>query len=58
MTSERKVLFLTLYFQLVQGNSAFRAGLFILPAAATVMVGAPIAGALTEKFAVEPVSEV
>ena len=42
--------FLTLYFQLVQGNSAFRAGLFILPAAATVMVGAPIAGALTVKF--------
>ena len=42
--------FLTLYFQLVQGNSAFRAGLFILPAAATVMVGAPIAGALTKKF--------
>ena len=42
--------FLTLYFQLVQGNSAFRAGLFILPAAATVMVGAPIAGILTRKF--------
>ena len=42
--------FLTLYFQLVQGNSAFRAGLFILPAAATVMVGAPISGALTKKF--------
>ena len=42
--------FLTLYFQLVRGNSAFRAGLFILPAAATVMVGAPIAGALTKKF--------
>ena len=42
--------FLTLYFQLVQGNSAFRAGLFILPAAATVMLGAPIAGALTKKF--------
>ena len=42
--------FLTLYFQLVQGNSAFKAGLFILPAAATVMVGAPIAGALTKKF--------
>ena len=42
--------FLTLYFQLVQGNSAFRAGLFIAPAAAMVMVGAPIAGALTKKF--------
>ena len=42
--------FLTLYFQLVQGNSAFRAGLFVAPAAATVMVGAPIAGALTKKF--------
>ena len=42
--------FLTLYFQLVQGNSAFRAGLFVAPAAATVMVGAPIAGALTVKF--------
>ena len=42
--------FLTLYFQLVQGNSAFRAGLFILPAAATVMVGAPIAGLLTKRF--------
>ena len=42
--------FLTLYFQLVQGNSAFRAGLFILPAAATVMVGASIAGVLTKRF--------
>ena len=42
--------FLTLYFQLVQGNSAFEAGLFILPAAATVMVGAPLSGALTKKF--------
>ncbi len=42
--------FLTLYFQLVQGNSAFRAGLFVAPAAATVMVGAPIAVALTKKF--------
>ena len=42
--------FLTLYFQLVQGKSAFTAGLFILPAAATVMVGAPIAGVLTKKF--------
>ena len=42
--------FLTLYFQLVQGHSAFRAGLFILPAAGTVMVGAPVAGLLTKKF--------
>ena len=42
--------FLTLYFQLVQDNSAFRAGLFVAPAAATVMVGAPIAGALTKRF--------
>ena len=42
--------FLTLYFQLVQGNSALRAGLFVAPAAATVMIGAPIAGGLTKKF--------
>ncbi len=35
--------FLTQYFQLVQGNSALRAGLYIMPAAATMPIGAALA---------------
>ena len=41
--------FLTLYFQLVQGKSAFRAGLFILPAAGMLMASAPLAGVLNKR---------
>lgn len=36
---------LTQFLQLVQGRSAFQAGLLIIPAAAAMMVGAPIAAA-------------
>jgi EmrB/QacA subfamily drug resistance transporter len=39
--------FLTQFFQLVQGRSAFTAGLFMLPAAGMMMVGAPISGVLS-----------
>ena len=41
--------FLTLYFQLVQGKSAFQAGLFILPAVGMLMVAAPLAGVLNKR---------
>jgi hypothetical protein len=36
--------FLTQFLQLVQGRSALHAGLLIIPVAASMMVGAPIAG--------------
>jgi EmrB/QacA subfamily drug resistance transporter len=39
--------FLTQFFQLVQGKSAFTAGLYVLPAAGMMMVGAPISGVLS-----------
>ncbi len=38
--------FLTQFFQIVQGKSAFTAGLYILPIAGMMMVGAPISGVL------------
>jgi len=41
--------FLTQYFQLVQGRSAFEAGLLIVIPAAGMMVGAPIAGLLVKR---------
>ena len=41
--------FLTQFFQIVQGKSAFTAGLFILPAAGMMMVGAPISGLLSAR---------
>jgi len=40
--------FLTQYFQLVQGRSALTAGLFILPMAGMMMVGAPLSGILSK----------
>ena len=42
--------FLTQFFQLVQGKSAFTAGLYILPAAGMMMVGAPISGVLSRSI--------
>jgi hypothetical protein len=41
--------FLTQYFQIVQGKSAFTAGLYILPVAGMMMVGAPTAGLLSSR---------
>ena len=42
--------FLTQFFQLVQGRSAFEAGLLIVIPAAGMMVGAPIAGLLVKRI--------
>ena len=42
--------FLTQFFQLVQGRSAFTAGLYMLPAAGMMMVGAPISGVLSRSI--------
>lgn len=42
--------FLTQYFQLVQGRSAFEAGLLIVIPAAGMMTGAPIAGLLVKRI--------
>lgn len=42
--------FLTQYFQLVQGRSAFEAGLLIVIPATGMMVGAPIAGLLVKRI--------
>jgi len=41
--------FLTQYYQLVQGRSAFEAGLLTLPAACAMMVGAPLSGMLVQR---------
>ncbi|HJN93627.1 MAG TPA: MFS transporter, partial [Dehalococcoidia bacterium] len=41
--------FLTQYFQVVQGKSAFEAGAGLLPMAGMMMVGAPIAGLLSSR---------
>jgi EmrB/QacA subfamily drug resistance transporter len=41
---------LTQFLQLVQGRSAFQAGLFIISAAAAMMVGAPMAGAMVKRI--------
>ena len=41
--------FLTQYFQIVQGKSAFTAGLYILPVAGMMMVGAPTSGLLSRR---------
>ena len=40
--------FLSQYFQLVQGRSAFTAGIYTLPMAGMMLVGAPISGVLTK----------
>ena len=42
--------FFTLYLQLVQGKSAFTAGLLMLPVAGSLMVAATIAGALAGRL--------
>lgn len=41
--------FLTQFFQIVQGRSAFEAGLLILPTAIAMMIAAPISGILVKK---------
>ena len=42
--------FLTQFFQIVQGETAFTAGLYILPTAGMMMVGAPLSGVLEHKI--------
>ncbi|MFB3052063.1 MAG: MFS transporter, partial [Acidimicrobiia bacterium] len=42
--------FLTQYFQIVQGRSAFEAGLLIIPASVGMMLGAPLSGALVKRI--------
>jgi len=42
--------FLTQYFQIVQGRSAFAAGLLIIPASVGMMMGAPLSGVLVKKI--------
>ena len=42
--------FLTQYFQIVQGRTAFAAGLLIIPASVGMMMGAPLSGALVKKI--------
>ncbi len=41
--------FLTQFFQIVQGRSAFQAGLLIIPTAAAMMIAAPISGVLVQR---------
>jgi EmrB/QacA subfamily drug resistance transporter len=41
--------FLTQFFQIVQGRSAFQAGLLIIPTAVTMMIAAPISGMLVKR---------
>jgi len=41
--------FLTQFFQIVQGRSAFQAGLLIIPTAVTMMIAAPISGVLVQR---------
>ena len=41
--------FLTQFFQIVQGKSAFTAGLYLLPTAGMMMVGAPLSGLLEKR---------
>jgi EmrB/QacA subfamily drug resistance transporter len=42
--------FLTQYFQIVQGRSAFQAGFLIIPASVGMMMGAPISGVLVKRI--------
>ena len=42
--------FLTQFFQIVQGKSAFTAGAFILPAAGMMLVGAPVSAILSKRI--------
>ena len=42
--------FLTQYFQIVQGRTAFAAGLLIIPASVGMMMGAPLSGALVKRI--------
>ncbi|MBC7814605.1 MAG: MFS transporter [Burkholderiales bacterium] len=44
------VLVLSIYFQLAQGLSAFETGVALLPFAAALLVGAPVAGILSSRF--------
>jgi hypothetical protein len=41
--------FLTQFFQIVQGRSAFQAGLLIIPTAVTMMIAAPVSGVLVKR---------
>ena len=41
--------FLTQFFQIVQGKSAFTAGLYLLPTAGMMMVGVPLSGLLEKR---------
>lgn len=42
--------FLTQYYQLVQGRSAFEAGLLSVPCAVAMAIGAPLAGIMVKRF--------
>ncbi|MCZ6462023.1 MAG: MFS transporter, partial [Actinobacteria bacterium] len=42
--------FLTQYFQIVQGRSAFGAGLLIIPVSVGMMLGAPLSGVLVKRI--------
>ncbi len=42
--------FLTQYFQIVQGRSAFAAGLLIIPASVGMIMGAPLSGVLVKRI--------
>jgi len=42
--------FLTQFFQIVQGRSAFQAGLLIIPTAVTMMIAAPLSGILVQRI--------
>jgi len=42
--------FLTQFFQIVQGRSAFEAGLLIIPASVGMIIGAPLSGVLVKKI--------
>ncbi len=48
--------FFTLYLQLVQGRSAFNAGLLMLPVAGSLMVAATLAGALAKRLGPKAIS--
>jgi len=42
--------FLTQFFQIVQGRSAFQAGLLIIPTAVAMMIAAPISGLVVQRI--------
>lgn len=41
--------FLTQFFQIVQGRSAFQAGLLLIPTAVTMMISAPVSGVVVKR---------